>query len=684
MKLKRLLIFSFWLWSCCLLWGQATSNLSLNLISGAKIPVGASTGLYSTGASFNLNGEYFPGFLPLFYAKGTFGYSVLPTLANSNMTIADFSLGAGYAIPLLPRLFLKVSGSGGVYVGLRDGASGSDPFYSGGLEIRYLINRSLSLGIDGSYSSYISTRTMEPLFSGISVNLGVTYNLGASSRESEIRILPTFHPIFPVFYKYYDNHAVGSLTLKNMEHGKIENVKIRMFVPDFMNQPKLCAEFDSIDQNGEVDAPLYALFTDQILKITEGTKVSAELLVEYDYLGDRVDGKKVETITVNNRNAMTWDDDKKAASFVTAKDPAVLRFSKGVAADISNAGSGAVNSNFRLAVGLFEALSVFGMGYVVDPVTPYTKLSATDTEVDYLQFPSQSLTYRAGDCDDLSILYTALLESVGVETAFITIPGHIYMAFAPGLNRGEAEKLFSDTARLIFLEDKVWVPVEITMLKDGFLKAWDTGAREWRNNVDKGEAALFPIREAWTLYEPVGISEIDRGIIYPESKQITARYNAEMDRFIAREIHDRVLELQAKVRQSGNDPRAINRLGVLYARFGKYKEAEEEFNKVLARTDYVPSLINLGNIHFINGKMELARRDFQKVLELAPGNAIGLLGVAKASFELDDYEAVIASFEKLETQDPGLAEKYKYLVSRSDDTSRASAAVKEAYEWEDE
>ena len=32
----------------------------------------------------------------------------------------------------------------------------------------------------------------------------------------------------------------------------------------------------------------------------------------------------------------------------------------------------------------------------------------------------QTLEYRAGDCDDLSILYSALLESVGVETAFIT------------------------------------------------------------------------------------------------------------------------------------------------------------------------------------------------------------------------------------------------------------------------
>ena len=44
--------------------------------------------------------------------------------------------------------------------------------------------------------------------------------------------------------------------------------------------------------------------------------------------------------------------------------------------------------------------------------------------VDFLQFPRQTLVYGAGDCDDISILYNSLLESVGIRTAFITIPGH--------------------------------------------------------------------------------------------------------------------------------------------------------------------------------------------------------------------------------------------------------------------
>lgn len=62
---------------------------------------------------------------------------------------------------------------------------------------------------------------------------------------------------------------------------------------------------------------------------------------------------------------------------------------------------------------------------MVDPQSSYvTAIQARDA-VDCLKFPRQTLEYRGGDCDDLSILYCALLESVGIETAFIATPGHI-------------------------------------------------------------------------------------------------------------------------------------------------------------------------------------------------------------------------------------------------------------------
>ncbi len=663
--------------------GQAVSPFSFNAVPGALIPISDSKDLYTTGATIGLNGEYYLPFSTMFYGKGMMHYNMLPTLADTTMTILDFDLGAGICIPASSRMYFKLAGSGGYYVGMLDAESGSDPCMILDSEFRFLFSRSFSLGLSGAYHNYLSLSQSKPLFQGIGVSLGLTYNLGASSRDSEIDFRPSFDPVFPVFYKYYDDNTIGSALLQNGERGTINDVKVSFYVPEFMEEPKLCREIEAVGRNEEIEVPLYALFTEDILKVTEGTKVSAEIIVEYRYLGGRVTGKKSETLVINNRNAMTWDDDRKAAAFVTSKDPAVLRFSKAVASDISNHGGGAVNSNFRTAMGLFETVSLFGIGYVIDPRTPYAEFSESDMNLDYLQFPIQTLTYRAGDCDDLSILYCALLESVGIETAFITVPGHIYMAFSLGIDRNEAEKLFTDTDDLIFINNETWVPVEITLVKDGFIKAWETGARQWRTNNKAGKASFYLIHEAWSTYEPVGMTEADRGVIYPESDRILDRYWKAMNKFIDREIFERASELKASIAKTRDNQKLVNKLGVLYARYGMYDRAEAEFIKAASGNNYMPALMNLGNIHYINGRMDEARGAYLKVLDKDPSNSYAHIGLAKTSFELNDYNSVVSSYKIVERNDPVLAEKYSYLMMRSEDTGRASSAVKEDFEWEE-
>ncbi len=137
---------------------------------------------------------------------------------------------------------------------------------------------------------------------------------------------------------------------------------------------------------------------------------------------------------------MTWDDDRKAAAFVTSTDPDVLLFAKNTASDAgSKANPPAINATFRIAMALFQAMNLQGVSYVTDPTTPYESSSKNKTALDFLQFPMQTLAYRAGDCDDLSILYAALLEAAGIRTAFITVPGHIYVAFDLGHAEGGRE-----------------------------------------------------------------------------------------------------------------------------------------------------------------------------------------------------------------------------------------------------
>jgi len=114
------------------------------------------------------------------------------------------------------------------------------------------------------------------------------------------------------------------------------------------------------------------------------------------------------------------------------------------------------------------ALDIYGLAYAQDPATPYAEFSNTDTAVDFLQFPNQTLEYKGGDCDDLSILFCALLESVGIETAFITVPGHIFAAFRLEGDEKSVLAAISNRNDFILRNGGVWVPVEVTSISGGF------------------------------------------------------------------------------------------------------------------------------------------------------------------------------------------------------------------------
>ena len=107
----------------------------------------------------------------------------------------------------------------------------------------------------------------------------------------------------------------------------------------------------------------------------EEYKVSVKITVDYSYDGKRYSKEFLDTIRLYNRNTVVWDDDRKVAAFVTAKDPAVRKFSKNIAGMIQSKASKALNPNLLMVIGMYKALNLFGISYVVDPVTPYKKFS---------------------------------------------------------------------------------------------------------------------------------------------------------------------------------------------------------------------------------------------------------------------------------------------------------------------
>ena len=434
--------------------------------------------------------------------------------------------------------------------------------------------------------------------------------------------------VFPVFYKYYDENPIGRAVLKNSGTVTAHDIRVRLFIKQYMDNPKLCSGPETLESGQEGGVTLYGLFTNKVLEISEGNKVSVKITVDYTAGGSQQSMESIGTIRIHNRNAITWDDDRKVAAFVTAKEPAVLKFSKNIAGMIKGRVSRALNPNLLLAIALHRALDLYGISYVVDPTTPYNEFSRNSLSVDFLQFPKQTLEYRAGDCDDLSILYNALLESVGIETAFITIPGHILSAFSLAVSAEEARNLFENETDFIFIDGSAWMPVEITVLSDGYLKAWQLGAKEWRENIRRNTAGFYPTREAWSAYEPVGLfGEAD--VTIPPRDLLVDEYIRAVNSVISREIFGREKKLKSEIERIGDGSDLLNRLGVLYARYGLERKAINTLEDVLAREEYTPALVNLGNIYYLREEMDRALDYYRRAFDRDPGNARILLALSR-------------------------------------------------------
>ena len=656
-------------------------DIKLNVTPGIELPFGplSSSGekMYTLGGSAALTGDIPFSSNDLFFGTGMLDFSLISTTAETSISLVSLGAGAGVSYNPTTKLNLKLSASGGWGMGIYQGAVGSNPLAQLRGSASFKFSPSFSLGLNVSY------KYLYNIYNGLGVGLTVSFVPGSQGGKSKLNIPEIrFDPVFPVFYSYYDENPLGVAVIQNHESGAIKDVRISLLVKQFMDSPKQCASIPEIAKGEEIRVPLLALFSEKILTITEGTKASADIIIQYDYMGTELTKTETATIQMYDRNAMTWDDDRKAASFVTAKDPVILRFAKSIAGETRSSGSNAINTNFRIAMGLFQALSLYGINYVVDPKTPYEDFSKNKFSLDYLQFPSQTLTYKAGDCDDLSILYTALLKSVGIEAAFVTIPGHIYAAVSLEMDPEQAKRTFLNSDDLILKESNTWLPVEITMIHEGFLKAWKKGAAEWRSA--EGKQGFFPIDEAWKVYKPVGSPGGDVvDAVPPESEKLLASYTNELDTFIKREIEEQVAKIKGQIARSNNKDRYINRLGVLYARYGLYDEASTEFKKI--STKYVPAMTNLGNIYFQQPDFMSALSWYGKALDKDPENKTALLGAARANYEIENFGSVKMLYKKLEDVDSRLADKYACLVSKSDDTGRASSAVfRESAVWEEE
>lgn len=329
-------------------------------------------------------------------------------------------------------------------------------------------------------------------FSGLEFEMGFSFMWGSTPEiftVEEIKLI--VKDIYPAYYQFYNTYPLALVVLKNTSGYPIE-VNIKSEIPDYSEREQESG-FIRIATGETKDIPVQALFGAKLLQAKQRKPAVLDLKIEA-----RTGATTAKTLSVNllihSRNAWNGQIDR-LGFFVTPDDEEIMKLSRQIVAATPGSESDELK-NIHNAQAIFNKLQQNGLGYQNDPSIPFYK-------DDYVQFASETLTKNSGDCDDLVVLYSSLLESIGINTSFVEIKdpekdiAHLFIIFDSGLTAEKGNLISSNEKRYIIRkgsagENTLWLPVETTLVSEGFDEAWKAGATTYiedgiiRSGLQKG------------------------------------------------------------------------------------------------------------------------------------------------------------------------------------------------------
>jgi len=550
------------------------------------------------------------------------------------------------------------------------------PSFNFAIEISPSIRYSRALGPLPDFDGFIF---------GISVAGHIRLGEDPDAPKAALRSLQlevsAFPPVFPAMQNWYSRNSLATVHIQNVERFPIQDIELSFYQKGFMDTPTLCAKLLSLAPGEIAELPVLAAFNQEVFRNEGITPLSGELVITYRGKGRAGEQRTSVSYDLQDKSAITWDDDRKIAAFITPADSALRNYASYIRQAGKVQGLAGYNDAVQFAAQLFHALAELGILYQVDPSQPFQAVSGNALTIDSVNLPRDTMRRITGDCDDLTALYAAIIESAGIPSAFITVSGHIYAAFNTKVAPKDFADIHADRGMTITLGNELWVPVEITMIGTStFNEAWRKGAEQWNALSNRPlDRHFYKTAEAQVLFKPIGLRETDLGLQYGRSEPIVTNSLQDLNLIL-----DGIVEqARAAARQSGRKE-DWNRFGIKIARLGRHDQALEAF-KMAAAMDpaYLGPRINTGNVLFLAGKYDKALEEF-KTLESLPALssdtrnlALLRINISKCFRALGDGAKAGEYLALATSLDSSLGATYAYLAS-PDSGARASEVVDEA------
>jgi len=422
------------------------------------------------------------GAFSLYSKKGaalTAGYSISKLTTNITFeTQKSFLIGAGYKDEWFSGI-VELGFSIGHDPDFGNGISAILPFFTFTKDF-YSVNLSAAIFPENketkiNYTDFIATKIKSPIFNPYEANkIFLSTNIALSftpKKKVQFLEIKSIEQIYPAITEKYNSAPFATALVTNISSEKV-NVKPSSYISE-INSETVYSPVVEIAAGDTVEVPFYTVIPDDIVVSEKRFIANADFFITTQ--NSEPDDMLQKPLFVGGKN--DWDGEIVNLSYFVKKDISEMakRVKKILQEEKTENHNRQIEIFNRVKV-LFESFSE-GMKYVSDP-------RAT---TEYVQYPLETIELRGGDCDDLSVAFSAMLESVGIQTAFVDYRNdkvnHVNLLVNTGIPAGNASLITGNDKKFFVRknlrgEGEVWIPLELTNF-DSFEKSWELGSEKF-------------------------------------------------------------------------------------------------------------------------------------------------------------------------------------------------------------
>lgn len=343
--------------------------------------------------------------------------------------------------------------------------------------LKYFEKRNRTFTITDLTSTGIYSLTNNQ-FSDDQIFLGVNMALSFIHEQlARIEDLSIETEIYPALSEIYSDKPIATAKVANISDKTIV-LRPASLIPE-LNKEKIYSPSVTIEAGKTSLIPFYTLIDGSEVELKRREIKQAEFYIESEGV---VEDEIKKPILVNDLNA--WDGDVNNLKYFVKRD---LNYSAPYAKAILSLNEKQLN-NTASDLKVFEKTKILFDNILAKMI--YVADRRASAEI--VQFPSETINLRGGDCDDLSVCFASILESIGIETAFVDYQNdesiyHVNLLVNTGLLPEQISLITNNDKKVAIRKnnenkDYVWIPIETTSFKD-FASAWSIASQKYETEA---------------------------------------------------------------------------------------------------------------------------------------------------------------------------------------------------------